>query len=79
MLILDSPSSDPRFNIAAEEYLLKETDREYAFSISTTLRSSSGNIRMHGLRSTCRGPGRTVSRLSGGSRAEVPYGMIPAT
>jgi len=31
MLILDSPSYDPRFNIAAEEYLLKETDREYAF------------------------------------------------
>jgi len=31
MLILDSPSSDPRFNMAAEEYLLKETDREYAF------------------------------------------------
>ena len=31
MLILDSPSDDPRFNIAAEEYLLKETDREYAF------------------------------------------------
>jgi lipoate-protein ligase A len=31
MLILDSPSDDPRFNIAAEEYLLKETEGEYAF------------------------------------------------
>lgn len=31
MLILDSPSTDPRFNIAAEEYLLKETGREFAF------------------------------------------------
>ncbi len=31
MLILDSPSEDPRFNIAAEEYLLKETDHDYAF------------------------------------------------
>lgn len=31
MLILDSPSNDPRFNIAAEEYLMKETQGEYAF------------------------------------------------
>ncbi len=31
MLILDSPSTDPYFNIAAEEYLLKETDGDYAF------------------------------------------------
>lgn len=31
MLILDSPSNDPLFNIAAEEYLLKETGGEYAF------------------------------------------------
>ena len=31
MLILDSPSTDPHFNLAAEEYLLKETDRDYAF------------------------------------------------
>jgi lipoate-protein ligase A len=31
MFILDSPSTDPYFNIAAEEYLLKETDRDFAF------------------------------------------------
>lgn len=31
MLILDSPSTDPCFNIAAEEYLLKETDGDFAF------------------------------------------------
>jgi lipoate-protein ligase A len=31
MLILDSPSTDPYFNIAAEEYLLKETDGDFAF------------------------------------------------
>jgi lipoate-protein ligase A len=31
MLILDSPSTDPHFNIAAEEYLLKETNRDFAF------------------------------------------------
>ncbi len=31
MLILDSPSSDPCFNIAAEEYLLKETDGDFTF------------------------------------------------
>lgn len=31
MLILDSPSTDPYFNIAAEEYLLKQTDKNYAF------------------------------------------------
>ena len=31
MLILDSPSNDPAFNIAAEEYLLKEKEEEYAF------------------------------------------------
>jgi lipoate-protein ligase A len=31
MLILDSPSNDPRFNIAAEEYLMKETKEDYAF------------------------------------------------
>jgi lipoate-protein ligase A len=31
MLILDSPSNDPAFNIAAEEYLLKEKTEEYAF------------------------------------------------
>jgi len=31
MLILDSPSTDPRFNIAAEEYLLKEMDKNFAF------------------------------------------------
>jgi len=31
MLILDSPSTDPSFNIAAEEYLLKETDDDFAF------------------------------------------------
>ncbi len=29
MLILDSPSTEPSFNIAAEEYLLKETDGDY--------------------------------------------------
>jgi lipoate-protein ligase A len=31
MFILDSPSTDPYFNIAAEEYLLKERDGNYAF------------------------------------------------
>ena len=31
MLILDSRSTDPLFNIAAEEYLLKASLREYAF------------------------------------------------
>ncbi len=31
MLILDSFSNDPRFNIAAEEYLLKERDEDFAF------------------------------------------------
>ena len=31
MLILDSPYTDPRYNIAAEEYLLKETGEDYAF------------------------------------------------
>ena len=31
MFILDSPSTDPYFNIAAEEYLLKETDNDFAF------------------------------------------------
>lgn len=31
MLILDSPSTDPYFNIAAEEYLLKETDGDFTF------------------------------------------------
>jgi lipoate-protein ligase A len=31
MLILDSHSADPYFNLAAEEYLLKETDEEFAF------------------------------------------------
>ncbi len=31
MQILDSPSDDPRFNMAAEEYLMKETAGDYAF------------------------------------------------
>ena len=31
MNILDSPYTDPRYNIAAEEYLLKETEDDYAF------------------------------------------------
>jgi lipoate-protein ligase A len=31
MFMLDSPSTDPYFNIAAEEYLLKERDGDYAF------------------------------------------------
>ncbi len=31
MLILDSPYTDPRYNIAAEEYLLKDTGEDYAF------------------------------------------------
>jgi len=31
MLLLDSPTTDPYFNIAAEEYLLKETDGDLAF------------------------------------------------
>ncbi|KPL13267.1 MAG: hypothetical protein AMS23_02945 [Bacteroides sp. SM1_62] len=31
MLILDSPSNDPYFNIAAEEYLLKHTEKDFAF------------------------------------------------
>ena len=31
MLILDSPSTDPYFNIAAEEYLLKETGGDFTF------------------------------------------------
>ena len=31
MFILDSPSTDPYFNIAAEEYLLKETDGDFTF------------------------------------------------
>lgn len=31
MLVLDSPYTDPRYNIAAEEYLLKKTGGEYAF------------------------------------------------
>lgn len=31
MLILDSPSRVPQFNIAAEEYLLKENRQDYAF------------------------------------------------
>ena len=31
MLILDSPSTDPYFNIAAEEYLLKETVGDFTF------------------------------------------------
>ncbi|MFC2081342.1 lipoate--protein ligase, partial [Bacteroidota bacterium] len=31
MLILDSHSSNPRFNIASEEYLLKTTKKDYAF------------------------------------------------
>ena len=31
MLILDSPSTDPYFNIAAEEYLLKETGKNFTF------------------------------------------------
>lgn len=31
MLILDSFSTDPRFNIATEEYLLKERKEDYAF------------------------------------------------
>ncbi len=31
MLILDSPYTDPRYNIATEEYLLKETTGDYAF------------------------------------------------
>ena len=31
MYILDSPYTDPRYNIAAEEYLLKETGGDYAF------------------------------------------------
>jgi lipoate-protein ligase A len=31
MLILDSPSTDPYFNIAAEEFLLKETDGDFTF------------------------------------------------
>jgi lipoate-protein ligase A len=31
MFILDSPLHDPAFNIAAEEYLLKETGGEFAF------------------------------------------------
>ena len=31
MRLLDSPSTDPYFNIAAEEYLLKETDSDFAF------------------------------------------------
>lgn len=31
MQILDSPSTDPHFNIAAEEYLMKESTSDYAF------------------------------------------------
>jgi hypothetical protein len=31
MYILDSPSSDPHFNIATEEYLLKETTGDFTF------------------------------------------------
>lgn len=31
MRILDSPSTDPYFNIAAEEYLLRETNADYTF------------------------------------------------
>jgi len=31
MLILDSPSTDPYFNVAAEEYLLKEKEDDYVF------------------------------------------------
>ena len=31
MFILDSPSTDPYFNIAAEEYLLKATEGDFVF------------------------------------------------
>jgi lipoate-protein ligase A len=31
MFLLDSPSTDPYFNIAAEEYLMKETEGDFAY------------------------------------------------
>ena len=71
MLILDSPYTDPRYNIAAEEYLLKETNGDYAFfyiNEPSAMQRSTLNLSI-----------KTILGLSAGSLEGEPYGTTLAT
>ena len=80
MLILDSPSRVPYFNIAAEEYLLKETDQDIAFFYinDPSIIVGKPSERM-GRDKSAMGFGRIIFRSSEGYQVEVPSGTTMET